>query len=548
MVIGGIVGAVCGVSGMVIRTRKLQRAKYGKTDRLSSAPYRSTDLQAQDSAYKSTWQSVPSVTNSGGGTAASSSKAASLFASQHVSKNPLDQRLLQEDAIRRSGVSGPLGMGVVLQSMSKEAGELKSEASQQPQRSSTGFSRAAPSLRTAPTTDVAAEDSGHGAVGDDLQTQARHRHGDAKENIGSVLNPTYNYGKIETPEQNPARVPDRSYALQAIQNSNNAGTALGGITAAAPRGPGMLNSDMGHADFSSIPPLAAANSPIAQPRSFISPAGTQYMAPPAAVRPAQPPADRNNLPMAPPLPRQSTAGATPPAPAPLSLPVQPGPAVRSSGPQLPPLHGQNTRGPAPPPPPPPPPQLGSGNMRGNPPPPPPPPPPRGQPLRAPPPPSRSAQLSAGEHQGKGGSITSKQSGMGGTGMASIAEQAAQRAANRGKPPVVQAMPGQQNNRMEETGPAHTAPASLNKGPGIATATAAHKHAPSDAYELEDLDEEWVAMLNVLDSRLLEVGRPTMMAKERAVAVRSLLVSTGTEKPDVALQKAIEDIERYRRVH
>lgn len=80
--------------------------------------------------------------------------------------------------------------------MSKEAGELKSEASQQPQRSSTGFSRAAPSLRTAPTTDVAAEDSGHGAVGDDLQTQARHRHGDAKENIGSVLNPTYNYGKV----------------------------------------------------------------------------------------------------------------------------------------------------------------------------------------------------------------------------------------------------------------------------------------------------------------------------------------------------------------
>lgn len=76
----------------------------------------SVTLQAQDSAYKSTWQSVPSVTNSGGGTAASSSKAASLFASQHVSKNPLDQRLLQEDAIRRSGVSGPLGMGVVLQS------------------------------------------------------------------------------------------------------------------------------------------------------------------------------------------------------------------------------------------------------------------------------------------------------------------------------------------------------------------------------------------------------------------------------------------------
>lgn len=73
----------------------------------------SVTLQAQDSAYKSTWRSVPSVHHSGSGMA---SKAASLFESQHVNKNPLDQRLLQEDAIRRSGVSGPLGMGVVLQS------------------------------------------------------------------------------------------------------------------------------------------------------------------------------------------------------------------------------------------------------------------------------------------------------------------------------------------------------------------------------------------------------------------------------------------------
>ncbi len=46
--------------------------------------------------------------------------------------------------------------------------------------------------------------------------------------------------------------------------------------------------------------------------------------------------------------------------------------------------------------------------------------------------------------------------------------------------------------------------SFREGANIATATAAHKHAPSDAYELEDLDEDWVAMLNVLDSRLLEV--------------------------------------------
>lgn len=40
----------------------------------------------------------------------------------------------------------------------------------------------------------------------------------------------------------------------------------------------------------------------------------------------------------------------------------------------------------------------------------------------------------------------------------------------------------------------------------------------------------------------------MMAKERAVAVRSLIVSTATEQPDVALLKAIDDIDRYRRIH
>jgi hypothetical protein len=46
--------------------------------------------------------------------------------------------------------------------------------------------------------------------------------------------------------------------------------------------------------------------------------------------------------------------------------------------------------------------------------------------------------------------------------------------------------------------------SFRDGANVATASAAHKHAPSDAYELEDLDEDWVAMLNVLDNRLLEV--------------------------------------------
>lgn len=71
--------------------------------------------------------------------------------------------------------------------------------------------------------------------------------------------------------------------------------------------------------------------------------------------------------------------------------------------------------------------------------------------------------------------------------------------------VLQATQNQQSRRVAQTGLAQAAPAILSKGPGTATASAAHRHAPSEAYELEDLDEEWVAMLNMLDSRLLEVG-------------------------------------------
>lgn len=35
---------------------------------------------------------------------------------------------------------------------------------------------------------------------------------------------------------------------------------------AASRGPAMLNSDMRYVEYSSTPPLAAADSPVAQPR------------------------------------------------------------------------------------------------------------------------------------------------------------------------------------------------------------------------------------------------------------------------------------------
>ena len=71
---------------------------------------------------------------------------------------------------------------------------------------------------------------------------------------------------------------------------------------------------------------------------------------------------------------------------------------------------------------------------------------------------------------------------------------------------MQAEQGEASSDFAQPGTSQAAPPpSLKESPRISTAGAAHKHAPSEAYELEDLDEDWVAMLNVLDSRLLEVG-------------------------------------------
>lgn len=47
-------------------------------------------------------------------------------------------------------------------------------------------------------------------------------------------------------------------------------------------------------------------------------------------------------------------------------------------------------------------------------------------------------------------------------------------------------------------------------------------------------------------RLLQAQRPALDAKERAVAIRSLLVSTARESVSAALDKALSDIDRYRR--
>jgi hypothetical protein len=47
-------------------------------------------------------------------------------------------------------------------------------------------------------------------------------------------------------------------------------------------------------------------------------------------------------------------------------------------------------------------------------------------------------------------------------------------------------------------------------------------------------------------RALQEGKQGMDASDRAVAVKSLLVSTARETPEAALAKALQDIERFRR--
>lgn len=54
--------------------------------------------------------------------------------------------------------------------------------------------------------------------------------------------------------------------MSAAAETGYAGAAMGGNAANAARGPAMLNSDMKYAEFSSTPPLAVTDSPVAQPR------------------------------------------------------------------------------------------------------------------------------------------------------------------------------------------------------------------------------------------------------------------------------------------
>jgi hypothetical protein len=68
------------------------------------------------------------------------------------------------------------------------------------------------------------------------------------------------------------------------------------------------------------------------------------------------------------------------------------------------------------------------------------------------------------------------------------------------------------------------------------------------YEEDDLDVDWKALLADVDGRLTARGAAPMNAKERAVAIKKLLVATSSRGVDFAMGATLEDVLRFRKFH
>lgn len=61
----------------------------------------------------------------------------------------------------------------------------------------------------------------------------------------------------------------------------------------------------------------------------------------------------------------------------------------------------------------------------------------------------------------------------------------------------------------------------------------------DEYEETDLDDDWKALLGGVDARLKLQGARAMNARERAIAIKKLLVATGTRGVEFALNSTLQ---------
>lgn len=67
-----------------------------------------------------------------------------------------------------------------------------------------------------------------------------------------------------------------------------------------------------------------------------------------------------------------------------------------------------------------------------------------------------------------------------------------------------------------------------------------------AYELDELDEEWRALIAEVDDRLVAARAPRCSARERAAVVSALLASAPDEPAEAALDRAARLVRSARR--
>lgn len=70
----------------------------------------------------------------------------------------------------------------------------------------------------------------------------------------------------------------------------------------------------------------------------------------------------------------------------------------------------------------------------------------------------------------------------------------------------------------------------------------------EAYEDHELDDDWRRLLGDVDNRLVAQEKRAMDARERSVAIKKLLVATGTRGVDFAMEAALQAVLEFRRFH
>lgn len=84
--------------------------------------------------------------------------------------------------------------------------------------------------------------------------------------------------------------------------------------------------------------------------------------------------------------------------------------------------------------------------------------------------------------------------------------------------------------------------------GIKAEASATESEIADSYELDELDEDWARLLLDVDARLIAQGARVMNARERSVAIKKMLVATGTRGVDFAMHATLREVLAFRSIH